>query len=78
MISSNKENYADKRQKQNSKKGSKKSKSASKEQADDIFPESNSAAKKGFSETVNSMVKCRFGAAARGNGLNRGRRLRRG
>jgi transposase len=49
---SNKDNYADKRQKQNSKKGSKKSKSASKEQADDSFPESNSAAKKGFSYSV--------------------------
>ena len=31
-----------------------------------------------ISETVNSMVKCRFGAAARENGLIRGRRLRRG
>ena len=31
-----------------------------------------------ISETVNSMVKCRFGAHAQGNGLNRGRRLRRG
>ena len=49
---SNKENYADKRQKQNSKKGSKKSKSVSKEQAADSFPESNSAAKKGFSYSV--------------------------
>ena len=189
---SNKENYADKRQKQNSKKGNKKAKSASSAkdgQADDSFPKSNSVAKMGFSyavmgvgvqyklisgmsispdhsigettmfpeafgqtldchpnlngvlgdgiygcrwitdlvsgnhatphflprsnvtfdsigatgwydmlyslwedpqgwleeyhmrsisETVNSMVKCRFGAAARGNGLNRGRRLRRG
>ena len=42
----------DLRQKQNSKKGSKKSKSASKEQADDSFPESNSAVKKGFSYSV--------------------------
>jgi transposase len=190
---SNKENYADKRQKQNSKKNHKKSKSASSvdsEQADDSFPKSNSTGtKKGFSyavmgigirhklisgisispnhsvrettmfpeafnqtlnchpdldsvlgdgiygcrwitnlvsenhatpyflprsnvtfkskwalgwydmlyslwkdpqewlenyhmrsisEMVNSMVKCRFGAAARGNDLNRGRRLRRG
>jgi hypothetical protein len=49
---SNKENYADKRQKQSSKKGSKKSKSVSKEQAADSFPESNSAAKKGFSYSV--------------------------
>jgi transposase len=49
---SNKENYADKRQKQNSKKDRKKSKSASKEQADDSFPESNSATKKGFSYSV--------------------------
>ncbi len=31
-----------------------------------------------ISETVNSMVKCQFGAAARGNGLIRGRKLRRG
>ena len=49
---SNKENYADKRQKQNSKKDRKKSKSSSKEQADDSFPESNSAAKRGFSYSV--------------------------
>jgi len=55
---SNKENYADKRQKQNSKKGNKKAKSASstipteKEQADDSFPKSNSTAKKGFSYAV--------------------------
>jgi len=52
MISSNKENYADKRQKQNSKKNYKKSTSASKEQADDSFPESNSVAKMGFSYAV--------------------------
>ena len=31
-----------------------------------------------ISEMVNSMVKCRFGAATRGNGLIRGRKLRRG
>ena len=31
-----------------------------------------------ISETVNSMVKCRFGAHAWGRDLNRGRRLRRG
>jgi hypothetical protein len=49
---SNKENYADKRQKQNSKKNHKKSKSATKEQADDSFPESNSSAKRGFSYAV--------------------------
>ena len=43
----------DLRQKQNSKKGSKKSKSASKAQADDSFPKSNSAGtKKGFSYAV--------------------------
>jgi len=30
-----------------------------------------------ISETVNSMVKCRFGAHAWGNGLIRGRRLTR-
>ncbi len=49
---SNKENYADKRQKQNSKKNYKKSKSANKELADDSFPESNSSAKKRFSYAV--------------------------
>nr|QNO47901.1 hypothetical protein LLFONJKP_00022 [Methanosarcinales archaeon ANME-2c ERB4] len=49
---SNKENYADKRQKQNSKKNYKKSKSASNGQADDSFPESNSTTKKGFSYAV--------------------------
>jgi len=49
---SNKENYADKRQKQNSKKNHKKSKSASNGQADDSFPESNSTTKKGFSYSV--------------------------
>ena len=50
--SSNKENYADKRQKQNSKKNHKKSTSASKEQADDSFPKSNSVTKMGFSYAV--------------------------
>ena len=50
---SNKENYADKRQKQNSKKNHKKSKSATDEQADDSFPKSNSTGtKKGFSYAV--------------------------
>jgi len=52
---SNKENYADKRQKQNSKKRNKKAKSASsaeKEPADDSFPESNLSVKKGFSYAV--------------------------
>ena len=47
---SNKENYADKRQKHNSKKGNKKAKSASSAkdgQADDRFPKSNSVAKMG-------------------------------
>jgi transposase len=47
---SNKENYADKRQKQNSKKDNKKAKSASSArdgQADDSFPKSNSTAKMG-------------------------------
>ena len=55
MISSNKENYADKLQKQNSKKGNKKAKSASSAkdgQADDSFPKSNSVAKMGFSYAV--------------------------
>ena len=53
--SSNKENYADKRQKQNSKKRNKKAKSASsveKEPTDDSFPESNSTTKKRFSYSV--------------------------
>ena len=54
--SSNKENYADKRQKQNSKTKNKKAKSASSvegEQADDSFPKSNSTGtKKGFSYAV--------------------------
>ena len=49
---SNKENYADKRQKQNSMKDRKKSKSVSKEQAHDSFPKSNSTAKRGFSYAV--------------------------
>ena len=52
---SNKENYADKRQKQNSKKGNKKAKSTSSVRgggADDSFPKSNSAAKMGFSYAV--------------------------
>ncbi|MEA1894838.1 MAG: hypothetical protein U9N36_06510 [Euryarchaeota archaeon] len=53
---SNKENYADKRQKQNSKKRNKKAKSAisvEKDPAYDSFPESNSTGtKKGFSYTV--------------------------
>ena len=31
-----------------------------------------------ISETVKTIVKCRFGAATLGNGLIRGRRLRRG
>ena len=49
---SNKENYAAKRQKQNSKKGRKKSKSASNEQADGSFPKSSSTARMGFSYCV--------------------------
>jgi len=52
---SNKENYADKRQKQNSNKGNKKAKSTSSVGgggADDIFPTSNSGAKMGFSYAV--------------------------
>ncbi|NOQ32613.1 MAG: hypothetical protein GQ567_00220 [Methanosarcinales archaeon] len=49
---SNKENYADKRQKQNSKKNPKKSKSVSNEQVDDSFPKSKSTAKRGFSYAV--------------------------
>ena len=61
MISSNKENYADKRQKQNSKKNYKKSTSASKEQADDSFPKSNSVAKMGFSYAVMGVgVQCKL------------------
>ena len=49
---SNKENYTDKRQKQNSKKNHKKSKSATEERADS-FPKSNSTGtKKRFSYAV--------------------------
>ena len=52
---SNKENYADKLQKHNSKKSNKKVKSTSsaeKEQVDDSFPKSNLTAKMGFSYAV--------------------------
>jgi len=55
MISSNKENYADKWQKHNSKKGNKKATSAGNakdEQADGSFPKSNLTAKKAFSYPV--------------------------
>ena len=48
---SNKENYADKRQKQNHKKA-KSASSAKDGQADDSFPKSNSVAKMGFSYAV--------------------------
>ena len=51
MTSSNKENYADKRKKQSYKKATSAS-SAKDGQADDIFPESNSVAKMGFSYAV--------------------------
>ncbi len=49
---SNKENYAEKRQKQNSKKNLKKSQSASDEQCHDSFPISDSSSKMGFSYCV--------------------------
>lgn len=49
---SNKENYANKRQKQNSKKSQIKSQSASDEQIHDSFPMSDSTSKKGFSYCV--------------------------
>lgn len=49
---SNKENYADKRQKQNSKKNQKKSQPASDEQCHDSFPISDSSSKMGFSYCV--------------------------
>ena len=55
MISSNKENCADKLQKHNSKKCNKKATSADNakdEQADDSFPKSNLTAKKAFSYSV--------------------------
>ena len=51
MISSNKENYADKRKKQNYKKV-KSAISAKDGEADDSFPKSNSVAKMGFSYAV--------------------------
>jgi transposase len=46
---SNKENYADKRQKQNSKNSRKKSQSTKDDQSDDSFPMTNSTSNKGFS-----------------------------
>jgi transposase len=46
---SNKENYADKRQKQNSKNSRKKSQSTKEDQSDDSFPMTNSTSNKGFS-----------------------------
>lgn len=49
---SNKENYAAKRQKQNSKKNSKKSNDSSDEGVDDHFPKSNSTAKMSFTYAV--------------------------
>lgn len=49
---SNKENYADKRQKQNSKKNQKKSQPAGDEQCHDSFPISDSSSKLGFSYCV--------------------------
>ncbi|MGP8319355.1 MAG: hypothetical protein ACT6FD_00980, partial [Methanosarcinaceae archaeon] len=49
---SNKENYAAKRQKQNSKKKTKKAKSGSVKDNHDCFPKSNPTAKKGFSYSV--------------------------
>jgi len=49
---SNKENYANKRQKQNSKKSLKKSQSANEDQSDDSFPMTNSTSNMGFSYCV--------------------------
>ncbi len=49
---SNKENYAAKRQKQNSNKNTKKAKSGSVKDNHDCFPKSNTTAKKGFSYSV--------------------------
>jgi transposase len=49
---SNKENYADKRQKQNSKNSRKKSQSTKDDQSDDSFPMKNSTSNKGFSYCV--------------------------
>jgi len=49
---SNKENYADKRQKQNSKKNQKKSQPANENQSHDTFPITNSTSNKGFSYCV--------------------------
>jgi len=52
LSASNKENYADKRQKQNSKKNQMKSHSVSDDQNDDRFPMANSSSKMGFSYCV--------------------------
>jgi len=52
LSASNKENYAAKRQKQNSKKNQKKSQSASDEQCHDSFPISDASSKMGFSYCV--------------------------
>ena len=49
---SNKQNYADKRQKQNSKKSKKKSQPANDDQKDDSFPIVDSASNRGFSYCV--------------------------
>jgi transposase len=52
VSASNKENYADKRQKQNSKKSQMKSQPANDDQIDDSFPMANSTSKMGFSYCV--------------------------
>ncbi len=52
LSASNKENYADKRQKQNAKKSQMKSHSVSNDQNDDSFPIGNSSSKMGFSYCV--------------------------
>ena len=49
---SNKENYADKRQKQNSKKNQKKSKPSNNDKSHDSFPITNSTSNMGFSYSV--------------------------
>ena len=52
LSASNKENYADKRQKQNSKKNQKKSKSSNDDQSYDSFPITNLTSNRGFSYCV--------------------------
>jgi hypothetical protein len=53
---SNKVNYADKRQKQNSKKSRTKAQPAKDDQSDDSFPVTNSTSNKGFSYCANHSI----------------------